>query len=202
MKYNYIFIFVIFLTSCSSIHKEIRAHRQTYKQDFLKDPRSPLKESDLKHLNFYPPSADAKIEADFILTPDEKPFDLPTYSGITRSYRKYGEAKFLWKGQPAKLSIYQNMTHISNPVYSDYLFLPFKDLTNSVSTYGGGRYLNISKADTEDGKVTIDFNKSYNPWCAFSDGFNCPVPPVENHLPFEVQAGERQYKGEVKHQSP
>jgi uncharacterized protein len=199
MRYAHLFIFLIIISSCSPIHKEIRAHRETYKNDFLHDPRSPLKEADFKNLDFYPPSASAKIEAGFKLTPDAEPFDLPTYSGITRSYRKYGEASFVWQGNNAKLSIYQNMTLISNPAYNDYLFLPFKDLTNSISTYGGGRYINISKADTEDGKVTIDFNKSYNPWCAFSEGFNCPIPPAENHLPFEVRAGERQYKGAVKH---
>ena len=199
MKYYHLVLLLIIILSCSPIHKEIRANRETYKNDFLHDPRSPLKESDLKNLDFYPPTAHAKVEAKFRLTPEAEPFDLPTYSGITRSYRKYGEANFTWEGDSAKLSIYQNMTFLSNPVYKDYLFLPFKDLTNGNSTYGGGRYINISKADADDGTVTIDFNKSYNPWCAFSDGFNCPIPPAENHLPFDVRAGERQYKGEVKH---
>lgn len=199
MRFYHLVFLLIIILSCAPIHKEIRTHRETYKNDFLHDPRSPLKESDLKYLDFYPPSTDAKVEAEFRHTPEAEPFDLPTYSGITRSYRKYGEANFTWEGHRAKLSIYQNMTFISNPVYKDYLFLPFKDLTNGISTYGGGRYINISKADADDGTVTIDFNKSYNPWCAFSDGFNCPIPPAENHLPFEVRAGERQYKGEVKH---
>ncbi len=53
----------------------------------------------------------------------------------------------------------------------------------------------MSKADTEDGEITIDFNKCYNPWCAYSDGFNCPIPPKENNLLFSVKAGEKNYKG-------
>ena len=199
MRFIYFLFLLCVSISCSSINKEINDHRNTYKKEFLHDPRSPLKEEDLQHLDFFPPVAQAKVAANFKLTPEAEPFDMPTYSGLTRSYRKWGEAEFLWEGDSVSLAIYQNLTFISNPIYKDYLFLPFKDSTNGVTTYGGGRYLNMSKSDTEDGSITIDFNKSYNPWCAYSDGFNCPIPPIENHLPFAIQAGERQFKGEVKH---
>ncbi len=198
IRYGFLFLVPLFI-SCTSITKEISTHREQYKADFLHDERAPLKESDLANLDFYPPLKTAKVKANFIPTPDAAPFEFPTYSGITRTYRKYGVATFIWNGNPASLSLYQNMTLISNPVYKDYLFLPFKDETSGVETYGGGRYLNMSKEDTTDGHVTIDFNKAYNPWCAYSEGFNCPIPPVENHLNFPVPAGERQYKGEVKH---
>jgi uncharacterized protein len=197
---RFIFLFTIgVLISCSSVRNEIIQHREEYKSEFLSDPRSPLKEEDLKNLDFYKPVSYARVNSKFTLTPEAEPFDMPTYSGLTRSYRKWGEAKFLWKGDSITLSIYQNLTLLSNPLYKDYLFLPFKDETNGLTTYGGGRYLNMSKADTEDGFVTIDFNKSYNPWCAYSDGFNCPIPPRENHLSFPIYAGEKLYKGEIKH---
>lgn len=55
--------------------------------------------------------------------------------------------------------------------------------------------------DIIDGIIEIDFNKSYNPWCAYSDGFNCPIPPKDNHLPFEILAGEKEYKGKYKKDS-
>lgn len=189
---------VLFICSCA-IKKEIHQHREVYKSEFIKDPRSPLGREDLQHLDFYPASSKARIETVFHFTPDAEPFDMPTYSGQTRNYRKFGEAKFLWDGDSVTLAVYQNLSLIANPIYNDYLFLPFKDETNGVTTYGGGRYLNVSKSDTEDQKLQLDFNKSYNPWCAFSDGFNCPIPPVENHLSFPVYAGEKQYKGVVKH---
>jgi len=80
------------------------------------------------------------------------------------------------------------------------LFLPFKDFTNNESTYGGGRYINFLDTDIKDGKIEIDFNKSYNPWCAYSDGFNCPIPPKENHIETEVTAGEKNFKGIYKKQ--
>ncbi len=181
------------------LKEDIETHRVQYKSDFLTDERSPLKQEDLVNLDFYQPVANAKVKATFTLTPDAEPFDLPTYSGITRSYRKYGVATFTWEKRKVDLSLYQNMTLISNPLYKDYLFLPFKDETNSGTTYGGGRYLNMSKEDTSDGIITIDFNKAYNPWCAYSDGYNCPIPPKENHLSFPVYAGEKAYKGEVHH---
>ena len=50
----------------------------------------------------------------------------------------------------------------------------------------------------KDGKVTIDFNRCYNPWCAFSDGYNCPVPPKENHFEVKIEAGEKMFVGKKK----
>jgi len=181
-----------------SAQDDLNAYREQYKQDFLTDPRSPLKEADLQYLDFFPELPKAVITAEFQLTPAEQPFEMPTYSGVTRTYRKWGIASFTWGPFSSNLVLYENMTNKSNPLYKDYLFLPFKDNTNGETTYGGGRYLNMSKADTEDGKITIDFNKAYNPWCAYSDGFNCPIPPLDNKLPYAIEAGEKLYKGEHK----
>lgn len=188
-------ILLIALIGCSPISREIREYREEYKQEFLKDPKSPLKEEDFKNLNFYPPDPKARVIALFKLTPEAEPFEMPTYSGLTKKYRKWGVATFSWGDKAATLSLYENLKLADEPEYEDYLFLPFKDETNSEDTYGGGRYLNMSKSDTQDGEITIDFNKCYNPWCAYSDGFNCPIPPRENNLPFEVKAGEKNYKG-------
>ncbi len=79
-----------------------------------------------------------------------------------------------------------------------HLFLPFTDLTNGDQTYGGGRYIDLSRADVEKKEVWIDFNHAYNPWCAYSDGYNCPVPPRENALPVAILAGEMMYSGPHK----
>jgi uncharacterized protein (DUF1684 family) len=79
------------------------------------------------------------------------------------------------------------------------LFLPFQDETNGDDTYGGGRYMDLKITDIRDNRITLDFNKCYNPWCAYSDGYNCPVPPKSNHLPIEVKAGEKMFKGAYKH---
>ncbi len=195
MRSNIIFSILVASIACSCLSKEIRDYRKEYKADFLKETRSPLREEDLSKLDFYPPVKKAKVTATFKSTPYAEPFEMATYSGLTRKYRKWGEATFKWGDINTKLSLYENLTLESDPKYKDYLFLPFKDETNGVTTYGGGRYINMSKADTEDGKITIDFNKCYNPYCAYSDGYNCPIPPTENNLPFPVKAGEKNYKG-------
>jgi uncharacterized protein (DUF1684 family) len=188
---------VVFL-SCHGFEKDTMADREKYKDDFLTDPRSPLTQEDLAKLDFFPPNKKANVEARFRKTPNSEPFELPTYSGSTRTYRKYGEAYFKWGQDSARLFVYENMKLLAQPEFQDYLFLPFTDETNNITTYAGGRYLNLSKADAADGKITIDFNQCYNPWCAYSDGFNCPIPPKENFLPFEVNAGEKMWKGEHK----
>ncbi len=78
---------------------------------------------------------------------------------------------------------------MDNPKYKEYLFMPFKDPTNGVSTYGGGRYLDIKKPDSD--RILIDFNKSYNPYCAYSEEYNCPIVPTENTVHSEIRAGVR-----------
>jgi uncharacterized protein len=77
---------------------------------------------------------------------------------------------------------------------SDELFIIFKDGTSRDSTYPAGRYLYAKKAGT-DGKVIVDFNKAYNPPCAFTDFATCPLPPKQNTLPVRIEAGEKRYAG-------
>jgi uncharacterized protein (DUF1684 family) len=86
------------------------------------------------------------------------------------------------------------MTLIRQPQFKDYLFLPFKDDTNGVETYGGGRYMDVRISTVKDGKIILNFNKAYNPYCAYNEGFNCPIPPQENHLNIAIRAGERNFE--------
>ncbi len=175
-------------------------HRAEYKAHFLTDPRSPLTAADTAFLDFFPPNTDWSIPlAKFERTPDAKPFEMMTYSGQKRDYVQFGVAKFEVAGQALTLNIYQNLRLIKDSLYRDHLFLPFKDLTNGEETYGGGRYMDLRQSDIYGPFIQLDFNECYNPWCAFSDGFNCPIPPKENHLEVEVRAGERNFKGVKKH---
>lgn len=174
-------------------------HRAGYKAHFLTDARSPLTASDTALLDFFPPQASFRVAARFERTPQAAPFELPTYSGQKRDYVQFGTLDFELEGQQQSLNIYQNLRLMKDSTYRDYLFLPFKDWTNGEETYGGGRYLDFKTGDIRDGILIIDFNQCYNPWCAFSDGFNCPIPPKENHLELAVKAGEKNFKGEKKH---
>ena len=184
----------------TAYNAQISAHRQHYKTEFIGKPRSPLTAQDTGLLDFYAPNSAWRLSAHLTLTPESPPFDLLTYSGLTRLYRQYGILQFEQSGQPHTLRIYQNLTLMAkDSAYSDYLFLPFKDATNGQATYGGGRYLDFLTGDMQGEVLALDFNKAYNPYCAYSDGYNCPIPPKENHLTLEVLAGEKVFRGEKKH---
>ncbi len=184
------------LVSCSvfgqSFKKSICEHRKEYKESF-KEEGSPIKPEDIRYLRFFKPDEDYRLTATFTRTPDEQPFDMVTSSGMMKKYVKYGELNFEIKGETYTLEVYQSIRLRAMPQYRDYLFIPFKDTTNGTSTYGAGRYLDIEISDIQDDKLVLDFNKAYNPYCAFSDGYNCPRPPVANHLQIAIEAGEKNY---------
>lgn len=182
-----------------SYAEEVNRHREAYKKDFLHNDRSPLGAEDLDKLRFYEPDETYRVRCTFTRTPDEKPFELPTYSGITKPYVKYGVLNFELKGEPFQLAVYQSLALRGMPQYAQYLFLPFRDLTNDETTYGGGRYLDLNMAELEKDEIILDFNKCYNPWCHYSDGYNCPIPPTENSLETAIEAGEKMWTGNKKH---
>jgi len=179
-------------------NNEIHKHRKQYKEGFLNNPRSPLVKADLDKLSFYSPDKNFKVKGTFSASTELRTFDMPTYSGITRPYATFGIVELQLNGRKIQLEVYKNMQIPTNPIYANHLFLPFKDINNGEETYGGGRYIDLKTSDIVNNTIEIDFNKCYNPWCAYSDGYNCPVPPRFNHLDMEIKAGEKKYKGEYK----
>jgi len=208
MKNNVIILMVLLcLSACKTSYtatspeayaKMIAHHRMEYQQEFAKNADSPLDQTDFKHMNFYKADASYNCQCSVELTADAKPFDIKTYSGMTKEYIAYGIATCDIQGSPQQLTLYRSLRLMTMPMYKDYLFLPFMDSTNGSETYGGGRYIDLKISDINKGIVNIDFNKCYNPYCAYSDGYNCPVPPVENHLDIAIPAGEKMYKGPKK----
>lgn len=95
-------------------------------------------------------------------------------------YVKYGDLYFSINGKDFKLNVFQNQELISDPEYYNYLFLPFTDLTNGETTYSGGRYLDLRIPEGDS--ILLDFNKAYNPFCAYSCDYSCPIVPAENDL--------------------
>ena len=189
---------ICFLLLCGSIHAQdyktsIEKHRKEYADEFLSSPRSPLKADDIPYLRFYEADEKYVINAKFTGAVDAKEFDMSTYSGVTKKYIRYGTLDFQVNGKPYQLTIYQNLTLIKNPEYIDHLFIPFKDFTNGVDTYGGGRYMDFRTSDIVNNELKLDFNKAYNPYCAYSEGYSCPIPPEENHLQTEIIAGEKKF---------
>ncbi|MBT5403568.1 MAG: DUF1684 domain-containing protein [Crocinitomicaceae bacterium] len=117
-------------------------------------------------------------------------FTMATSSGKLKEFRQYAVLKFALNGSKFKLPIYQNIKLMRNPLYRDYLFIPFTDLTNGSSTYGGGRYIE-ARIPKKGELLELDFNKSFNPYCHYSTGYNCPIPPKENYLNTKIEAGEK-----------
>lgn len=160
----------------------------------FKDPdQSPLPEKDrktFKGLEFFKIDTSYSVVAEFVRTPFETPFAMPTTTDRKPIYVKYGELYFNLKGKEYKLNVYQNQ-HPKKEEYRDYLFLPFTDLTNGDGSYEGGRYIDMTIPISN--KVVIDFNQAYNPYCAYSGDYSCPIPPKENDLDLAVKAGVKAY---------
>lgn len=196
---------ILFLTILSFVLNIVRAQEtkearearefQEELNSSFKDPEtSPLTKEDRKKfegLDFFPIDTSLIIEADFLRTPLEMPFEMPTTTERRPLYVKYGEAHFQLNGKKYKLNIYQNLELLSKPEYVDYLFVPFTDLTNGRDSYSGGRYIDSRKPTGK--KILLDFNKAYNPYCAYNGKYSCPIPPEENHMGVEVRAGVKDF---------
>lgn len=205
--YNLLILTVLFLIGCTATKvtqtdvdygQTLEKYRENYKAKFLQAERSPLSKSDLEHLRFYSADENFKITAKFTKTKNGKPFEVLTSSGKKKSYTEYGKATFTIRDTVCTLSLYTSLQLQRMPQYRDYLFLPFKDFTSGETTYGGGRYLDLKTGDIqgegENQTVVIDFNKCYNPYCAYqSEGWNCPIPPDENYLQMHIEAGEKDF---------
>lgn len=194
-----LFLFFNLSAFAQSYSAQIAKHRESYKQDFVKDSYAPLKEKDLKNLHFYDADSLFKVSATIEILQNEKVFKMPTYDGTSKEFYRFAKITFNLNDKPITMTLFKSIALAKNVAYKDLLFLPFTDETNGKETYGGGRYIDLSSKAIIDNKIEVDFNKAYNPYCAYSDGYRCPVPPEENDLQVEVKAGEKLYTGEKKY---
>ena len=176
--------------SAQSYNDSVMRYRQQYKHDFLTDAHSPLKAKDTSYLRFYAADNTYRVVAAFARTPGSKPFLMPTHSGKDKPFKEYGILSFSIHDTELVLHVYQGIDMMNDP-NKNYLFIPFTDLTNYEETFGGGRYIDLSTTDIHDNTYLLDFNKCYNPYCAYAEGYSCPIPPQENSLKIEIRAGEK-----------
>lgn len=170
-------------------------HRLEINKEFADSNSSPLTKEGLAHfagLDFYPADLEYVVEARFVMNPDPEPFGMETTTTRRPIYVKYGEAHFSLKGEEIVLEIYQSEKAKKMEEFKEYLFLPFKDLTCGEESYGGGRFIDLKIPDGD--QITIDFNKAYNPYCAYNHKYSCPVPPEANHMNIMIPAGVKAYK--------
>lgn len=199
MRYYTIICLVLFSVSGNAQTKfdvvSVLAFQQKLNQHFADSIQSPLTQADLatfKELDFFPPNDTFFVLSKLVRTPNESPFEMATTTSRKPKYVKYGELHFKIKRKKFKLNVYQSLELPKNPLYKNYLFLPFTDRTSGVETYGGGRYidLQIPEGDT----ITIDFNTAYNPYCAYNAKYSCPIVPSENDLNIKILAGVKSYE--------
>jgi uncharacterized protein (DUF1684 family) len=145
-----------------------------------------------KGLAYFPPDISYRAVTKIKVDTSYPVFQMPTTTDRKPNYRIYGFLEFTIKDTLCKLIAYQNMDYKDHPEYGGTLFIPFKDNTNEFTTYGGGRYIDIKIPDNE--KFILDFNTAYNPYCAYSDRWSCPLVPSNNTLDLSVFAGEKAYK--------
>jgi len=162
-----------------------------------KDPEtSPLPDrfrKDFETLDFFEPDTNYVVVAKFKRTPDAVPFKLATTTGRKTEEVLYGIAHFELNGKTHQLEIYQSLDLMDQEAYKDYLFLPFLDNTNGEETYGGGRYIDLTIPDKDD-QIVINFNKAYNPYCAYNKKYSCPLVPRQNYVETKVMAGVKAFK--------
>lgn len=161
-----------------------------------KDPKtSPLYNKDRKNftgLNFFKPDTTFRVVAKFVRTPDALPFLMPTTTDRKSTEIVYGIAYFQLKGKEYQLEVYQNPDLTAQEEFVDYLFLPFSDASNGKETYIGGRYIDLKIPSSDS--VLIDFNKAYNPYCAYNKKYSCPIVPKINTINIPILAGVKAFK--------
>lgn len=172
----------------------IQTERFAKDREFDKKETSPLNDTSIRlfrGLKYYPIDSKYRVKAYFEVDTTAPSFKMKTSGVREPEYRKYGVLHFKLNDTIQQLTVYQNIDYLKKNPNSDYLFVPFKDLTAPEFTYGGGRYLDLEFPKSDS--VTIDFNKVYNPYCAYDGRWSCPIPPVENHLSTYIKAGEKKF---------
>lgn len=149
----------------------------------VKDPESPVR-TGFGGLRYFPIDPAFRVRGRFSAHAEPRPYAVPTVLGTPSDMLVPGVVEFKLGGKQHKL-----LPLVNGPEDTEFFFI-IKDLTSGKDTYPAGRYL---YADLEDGEVEIDFNKAYNPPCAFTPYATCPLPPRENWLDIGIEAGEMDY---------
>ena len=190
---NFIFIiFIPFFQNATAQNKAYRDSIVSYQQNYINTHEVVGKE-ERKYIHFYDIDESYRVKASLERTTDAKGFEMNTSSGLKQRYFRYGLLTFKLHNSILHLFVYQSESLLHQEKFKDYLFVPFGDSTSGFESYGGGRYLEFYISDIKHNRVILDFNKSYNPYCAYASGYNCPLPPVENLLKVPVRAGEKNY---------
>ena len=156
---------------------------------FRESPESPMPHH-LRHafkgLSYFPVDPNFQFRVKLAVFPKQEVLRFATSQGTEQDYFRHGYFEFPLEGQTVRIHAY---TPVQRRSSREYVFIPFRDATSGKETYGAGRYLDLEPSAS--GVYDLDFNRAYNPYCAYSDEYVCPLPPVENWLPVPIRAGEK-----------
>lgn len=169
----------------------IERRRERKDEYFSEDPHSPIPgedRDDFDGLDYYPIDRAYRFHVSIDRHEDPESVTVGTSTGGEQSYLEWGSFPIEIDGEPVTIQAYKS------DVEEDRLWVPFRDATSGDETYGAGRYLDlVPETHREDGRWVLDFNEAYNPTCAYSDAYECPLPPTANWLDVAIRAGEKAY---------
>lgn len=196
---NFVVLIIIYtvLLSCKEQKRYIPNLTEFQKElnaSFKDVTKSPLAKNDRQNfvsLDFFDFDSSYVVKAVLIPSSKDSIFNMKTNTDRMHSYNKYGKIKFKLNENYFELNVYKDNELITDKT-DDELFLPFYDNTNGITTYSGGRYIDLKFS--KDSIIYIDFNKAYNPYCVYNYKFSCPIVPSENYLELDIRAGVKDFK--------
>ena len=171
------------------IHDDV-LHERRVKDAFFKSDSSPLLAGDrgrFKGLDYFPVNPELRFQARLERYSSPATIRMATNTGEIRKGLLYGFFEFTEENQVCRVQVYRLEEAFGQPA----LFIPFLDATSGLETYEGGRYIDL--IENTSGTYDLDFNRAYNPYCAYNPEYSCPAPPKENTVAVSIRAGEKKY---------
>ncbi len=161
-------------------YEALRREKDAYFKMSEDAPLTEAQQLTFKGLNYYPVNPQLDLVVDVELVEQDQEILITTTTNELRRYQRYGRFTFQVNGEAVTLTIYEA---------PHGYFLPFVDANSGVETYPAGRYL--EPEPLSETRFRVDFNLAYNPYCAYSEGWSCPITPKENRVNVAIRAGEK-----------
>jgi uncharacterized protein (DUF1684 family) len=200
---TYFLLFIVcsaFLPSCQigpgDNYSQFLQQERMSKDSFMKwSKESPLERPQqirFSELVYYAGDSNYRVVAEVEKIPTQDTIKMEDTRGAPMEYIRFARLHFRLKNTACILTAYKQLRLVKEGNDDGTLFLPFFDPTNGKGSHEGGRYIDLSYKGGKE--VTVDFNKAYNPYCAYTDNYSCPIPPLENKLSVAVEAGEKEFR--------
>ncbi|HYK88481.1 MAG TPA: DUF1684 domain-containing protein [Acidobacteriota bacterium] len=170
----------------------VLVERREKDREFKSGKSSPIAAEDRGHfqgLAYFDLNPNLRFRVKLNRYPEPRNIRLGTNTGEMRDALRYGYFDFQVDGRDCRLQVYR--VEDTDSGNGPSLFIPYRDATTGKESYGAGRYIDLKENTT--GYYDLDFNRAYNPYCAYGKGYSCPVPPSENTLAVPIRAGEKSY---------